>query len=157
MFKLIVGGDVYAPEKLGKVNILIAGDKIVAVGEDLKAPGGYKCEKIDASGKVVYPGWVDPHIHITGADDSQGPFGHTYDVSFQDIVESGVTTAVGTLGGEYAVRTLEQLYWKTIELEMLGITTYMYTGCFHIPPPTITGTVRGDVVLIDKVRGCKTA
>jgi beta-aspartyl-dipeptidase (metallo-type) len=157
MFKLIVGGDVYAPEKLGKVNILIAGEKIAAVGQDLKAPGGYKCEIIDAAGKVVYPGWVDPHIHITGADDSQGPFGHTYDVSFQDIVESGVTTAVGTLGGEYAVRTLEQLFWKTIELEMLGITTYMYTGCFHIPSPTITGTVRGDIVLIDKVRGVKTA
>ncbi len=157
MFKLIVGGDVYAPEKLGKANILIAGDKIAAVGEDLKAPGGYKCEKIDATGKIVYPGWVDPHIHITGADDSQGPYGHTYDVSYQDIVESGVTTVVGTLGGEYLVRNLEQLYWKAIELELMGLTTYIYTGCFHIPPPTITGTVRGDVVLIDKVRGLKTA
>ena len=157
MFKLIVGGEVYTPEKLGKANILIAGDKIAAVGEDLKAPGGYECESIDAVGKTVYPGWIDPHIHITGADDSQGPFGHTYDVSYQDIVESGVTTAVGTLGGELWVRTLEQLYWKAIELEMMGLTTYIYTGCFHIPPPTITGTVRGDVILIDKVRGCKTA
>ena len=157
MFKLIVGGEVYTPEKLGKANILIAGDKIAAVGEDLKAPGGYECESIDAVGKIVYPGWIDPHIHITGADDSQGPFGHTYDVSYQDIVESGVTTAVGTLGGELWVRTLEQLYWKAIELEMMGLTTYIYTGCFHIPPPTITGTVRGDVILIDKVRGCKTA
>jgi len=157
MFKLIKGGDVYAPEKLGKANILIAGDEIAAVGQDIKAPGGYKCETIDVTGKVVYPGWIDPHIHVTGADDSQGPFGHTYDVSFQDIVESGVTTAVGTLGGEYWVRTLEQLYWKCIELEMLGLTTYMYTGCFHIPPPTMTGTVRGDLILIDKVRGVKTA
>ena len=157
MFKLIIGGEVYAPEKLGKANILIAGDKIAAVGEDLKAPGGYECEIIDAAGKIVYPGWIDPHIHITGADDSQGPYGHTYDVSYQDIVESGVTTAVGTLGGELWVRTLEQLYWKAIELEMMGLTTYIYTGCFHIPPPTITGTVRGDVILINKVRGCKTA
>jgi beta-aspartyl-dipeptidase (metallo-type) len=157
MFKLIVGGEVYTPEKLGKANILIAGDKIIAVGEDIKAPGAYECEIIDAAGKIVYPGWIDPHIHITGADDSQGPYGHTYDASYQDIVESGVTTAVGTLGGELWVRTLEQLYWKAIELEMMGLTTYIYTGCFHIPPPTITGTVRGDVILIDKVRGCKTA
>ena len=157
MFKLIVGGEVYAPERLGKANILIAGDKIAAVEEDFSPPGRYRCEVIDAAGKIVYPGWIDPHIHITGADDGQGPHGHTYDVSWQDIVESGVTTAVGTLGGEMWVRNLEQLYWKAIELELMGLTTYIYTGCFHIPPTTITGSVRRDVILIDKVRGLKTA
>ena len=157
MFKLIKGGEVYAPEKLGKANILICGEKIVAVGEDVKAPGGYECEVIDATGKTICPGFIDPHIHFTGADDSQGPYGHTYDVSWQDIVESGVTTAVGTLGGEMLVRSLEQVYWKAMELEMMGITAYMYTGNFHIPPPTITGSVRGDIILIDRVRGLKTA
>ncbi len=157
MFKLIKGGEVYAPEKLGKANILIAGEKIAAVGEDVKVPGGYDCEVIDVTGKIVYPGFIDPHIHLTGADDSQGPYGHTYDVSWQDIVESGVTTAVGTLGGEMLVRSLEQVYWKAMELEMMGLTTYIYTGNFHIPPPTITGSVRGDIILIDRVRGLKTA
>ena len=44
MFKLIAGGEVYAPERLGKVNILLAGDKIAAIGEDLKPPSGYECE-----------------------------------------------------------------------------------------------------------------
>jgi beta-aspartyl-dipeptidase (metallo-type) len=111
MFKLIVGGEVYAPERLGRADILIAGDKIAAVGEDLRPPGRYRCEVVDVAGKIIYPGWIDPHIHITGADDGQGPYGHTYDVSWQDIVENGVTTAVGTLGGEMWVRNLEQLYW----------------------------------------------
>jgi len=157
MFKLIVGGEVYAPERLSKINILFAGDRIAAVGEDLKPPGQYVCDIIDASGKVVYPGFIDPHIHFTGADDGQGPYGHTYDVSWQDIVESGVTTAVGTLGGEFWVRNLEQLYWKAIELELMGLTTYIYTGCFHIPPLTLTGSVRGDIIFLDKVRGLKTA
>ena len=157
MFKLIVGGEVYAPAKLGKVDILIANDRIIAVGTNLTPPGPYDCEVIDAIGKVVFPGFIDTHIHFTGANDGQGPIGHTYDVSWRDIVESGVTTAVGTLGEEMRVRSLEQLYWKAIELELMGLTTYIYTGCFHIPPTTITGSVRKDVILIDKVKGLKTA
>jgi beta-aspartyl-dipeptidase (metallo-type) len=157
MFKLIVGGEVYAPAKLGKVDILIANDRIIAVGTNLTPPGSYDCEIIDAVGKVVFPGFIDTHIHFTGANDGQGPIGHTYDVSWRDIVESGVTTVVGTLGEEMGVRSLEQLYWKAIELELMGLTTYIYTGCFHIPPTTITGSVRRDVILIDKVKGLKTA
>ena len=131
MFKLIVGGEVYAPAKLGKVDILIANDRIIAVGTNLTPPGPYDCEVIDAVGKVVFPGFIDTHIHFTGANDGQGPIGHTYDVSWRDIVESGVTTAVGTLGEEMGVRSLEQLYWKAIELELMGLTTYIYTGCFR--------------------------
>ena len=157
MFKLIVGGEVYAPERLGKVDVMIVNDKVVAVGPSLEVPGKYPCEVVDAAGKVVYPGFVDGHIHFTGANDGQGPVGHTYDVSWRDIVESGVTTAVGTLGGEMEVRSLEGLYWKAVELELMGLTTYIYTGCFHIPPPTITGSVRRDVIMLEKVRGLKTA
>ncbi|MGD0802482.1 MAG: amidohydrolase family protein [Candidatus Bathyarchaeia archaeon] len=157
MFKLLTGGEVYAPEKLGKVDILVTNDRIVAVEENLELPGKYECEVVDATDKIIYPGFVDTHIHFTGADDGQGPVGHTYDVSWQDIVESGVTTAVGTLGGEMWVRTLEQLYWKAVELDKMGLTTYIYTGGFHIPPITITGSVRRDIILLEKVRGLKTA
>ena len=157
MFKLIVDGEVYAPERLGRADVLVAGSTIAAVGEDLEPPGRYECEVVDAAGKVVYPGFIDPHIHFTGADDGQGPVGHTSDVSWQDIVESGVTTAVGTLGGEMWVRSLEQLYWKAIELDLMGLTTYIYTGCFHVPPSTIMGSVRADVMFLEKVRGLKTA
>jgi beta-aspartyl-dipeptidase (metallo-type) len=157
MFKLLTGGEVYAPEKLGKVDILVTNDRIVAVEENLELPSKYECEVVDATDKIIYPGFVDTHIHFTGADDGQGPVGHTYDVSWQDIVESGVTTAVGTLGGEMWVRTLEQLYGKAIELDKMGLTTYIYTGGFHIPPITITGSVRRDIILLEKVRGLKTA
>ena len=43
MFKLIKGVEVYAPEKLGVRDILIAGRKIAQVGKDLDLPGGYDC------------------------------------------------------------------------------------------------------------------
>lgn len=157
MFKLIKGGEVYSPENLGVQDLLIAGEKILRIGQGLDAPSGFECETIDASGKIVYPGFVDNHIHLIGADDGQGPMGRTHDIAWSNIVESGTTTAVGCLGSSRFVRSLHQLYIKTLELEMMGLTTYMYTGSFVIPPPTLTGEIRKDAYLIPKVIGLKTA
>ena len=64
---------------------------------------------------------------------------------------------MGVQGGSIWVRSLEKLYIKTLELEMMGITSYMLTGCFRIPPPTLTGSIRKDLYLIEKVKGIKTA
>ncbi|NQT08008.1 beta-aspartyl-peptidase, partial [Candidatus Bathyarchaeota archaeon] len=138
-------------------DILIAGRKIAQVGKDLDPPRGYDCQTIDAHGKIAYPGFVDIHIHSTGADDGQGPVGRTFDIDWRDIVESGITTTVGVQGGSIWVRSLEKLYIKTLELEMMGITSYMLTGCFKISPPTLTGSIRKDLYLIEKVKGIKTA
>ena len=157
MFKLIKGVKVYAPEEIGKKDILIAGKKIAAVGRGLDLPGNYPCEVIEAEGKIVFPGFIDIHVHLTGADDGQGPVGRTFDIMWQDIVESGHTTVVGVQGSSVWVRSLEKLYVKTLELEKMGLTTFMLTGCFRIPPPTLTGSIRKDVYAIDKVRGIKTA
>jgi len=157
MFKLIRGAEVYAPESLGVRDVLFAGSKIARVGKDLDTPEGYDCQIIDAHGRIAYPGFVDIHIHSTGADDDQGPVGRTFDVDWRDIVESGITTTVGVQGGSVWVRSLEKLYIKTLELEMMGITSYMLTGCFRIPPPTLTGSIRKDLYLIEKVKGIKTA
>jgi beta-aspartyl-dipeptidase (metallo-type) len=55
------------------------------------------------------------------------------------------------------VRSLHSLYIKTLELDMMGLSTYMYTGSFVIPPPTLTGEIRKDIYLIPKVIGLKTA
>lgn len=157
MFKLIKGGELYAPEYLGVQDILLAGQKVIRIGDELEAPSDFECEIIDASGKIVYPGFVDNHIHLTGADDGQGPMGRTSDITWSNLVESGTTTAVGCLGSSRFVRSLQTLYIKTLELEMMGLSTYMYTGSFVIPPPTLTGEVRKDVYLIPKVIGLKTA
>jgi len=157
MFTLIKGAEVYAPEELGTRDILIAGKKIVRIGKDIEEPKGFECETVVAHGKIAYPGFIDIHIHSTGADDGQGPVGRTFDIDLGDIVESGVTTTVGVQGGSIRVRSLEKLYLKTLELEMMGITSYMLTGCFKVPPPTLTGSIRKDVYLIEKVKGIKTA
>jgi dihydroorotase len=42
-------------------DVLIAGGKIAAVGNDLAAPGA---ETFDASGMIVAPGFIDMHVHL---------------------------------------------------------------------------------------------
>jgi len=157
MFTLIRGAEVYAPEYLGAQDILFLGHKIIRMGENIEAPAGYKCDTVNASGKIAYPGFVDNHVHLIGADDGQGPMGRTQDIVWAGIVESGTTTVVGCLGSSRFVRSLHQLYIKALELDMMGLTTYMYTGSFVIPPPTLTGEIRKDIYLIPKVIGLKTA
>src|SRR5690554_7725315 len=43
-------------------DIYVEDEKITAIGKDLEAPDG--AEVIDASGKYVFPGFIDPHVHI---------------------------------------------------------------------------------------------
>jgi len=52
---LITADDHYAAD------ILIEGERILSIGSDLEAAGA---DVIDASGKLVMPGGVDPHVHL---------------------------------------------------------------------------------------------
>ena len=71
-----------------------------------------------------------------------------------EIVRGGVTTVIGCLGTDGTTRSLASLLAKARALEEEGITAYIYTGAYEVPPPTITGRVRDDLILIDKVLGC---
>ena len=157
MFILIKNGHIYAPEDIGVKDILIHDEKIIKIDNEIEPPSGFDVEIKDVSGKIIYPGFVDGHIHLIGSDDGQGPVGRTQDIAWNDIVESGTTTVVGCLGGTRFVRSLQRLYIKTLELDMMGLSTYMFTGSFVIPPPTLTGEIRKDIYLIPKVIGLKTA
>lgn len=61
MAKLIKSGTLVTAEDMFQADILIEGDRIVAVGEALEAPG---VEVVDASGRLVLPGGVDVHVHL---------------------------------------------------------------------------------------------
>jgi beta-aspartyl-dipeptidase (metallo-type) len=75
------------------------------------------------------------------------------EIALHEIVSAGVTTVVGLLGTDTVTRHLECLHAKTRQLDDEGITAYMYTGGFELPPSTLTGSVMKDVVMIDKVIG----
>ena len=70
---LIKNAEIYAPEYLGVKDILIAGGRIERIADHLPEYEG--CEVIDGTGKIVTPGIIDRHVHVTGGG-GEGSF-HT--------------------------------------------------------------------------------
>ena len=70
---LIKNADVYAPQPLGIVDILIINDKIAKIGQRLAAPQGLDCQILDAQKRKVFPGYVDQHVHISAVAVNPAP------------------------------------------------------------------------------------
>jgi len=157
MFKLIKNGKVYSPDDLGWKDILIVNDTIVSVEDHISTGFPFPVEVYDASGKMILPGIIDPHVHFIGGGGASGLNSRTKEIAVQQIIEAGVTTAVGCLGFDRTSRTLKALLLKARGLEESGLTAYMMTGSYSLPSLTITGSVEEDLILIDKVIGVKLA
>ena len=108
---------------------------------------------IDASGKYDVPGLIDTHVHILGGGGEGGPATRAPEIRVEDIVGSGVTTLVGCLGTDGITRHMESLLAKACGLEAEGISTRIFSGSYEVPVRTFTGSVRTDLILIDKVIG----
>ena len=59
---LIRNADVVNADSRFRADIFAEGDTITRIGTNLEAPPG--TEVIDATGKLVFPGFIDPHVHI---------------------------------------------------------------------------------------------
>jgi dihydropyrimidinase len=59
---LIKGGEIVTAESRFGGDILVEEETISGIGPNLEAPPGY--EVIDATGRLVFPGFIDPHVHI---------------------------------------------------------------------------------------------
>ncbi len=152
-FTLLKNAHVIAPEDLGVKDILVAGEKIAMIGEGLSLPAVYDCEVVDCEGNYVVPGFIDSHVHLIGGGGEGGYATRTPEIQLTDIITSGVTTVLGLLGTDGVTRHVASLLAKARGLEDEGITAYIYSGSYEIPTPTITGSVRNDIILIDKVIG----
>jgi beta-aspartyl-dipeptidase (metallo-type) len=139
---------------MGKKDILILGNKIGAISEpDQTKIEGVEIQDIDASEKIIVPGFIDSHVHILGGGGEGGPATRAPEITVEDIILSGVTTVIGCLGTDGVTRHMESLLAKARGLEQEGITTFIFSGSYEIPPKTITGSIRSDLVLIDKIIG----
>ena len=87
---LIRGGTVVNADREFRADVLCEDGKIVAVGEQLAAPAG--AETLDAGGRYVMPGGIDPHTHM------QLPFMGT--VAADDFFSG---TAAGFTGGNTSI------------------------------------------------------
>lgn len=59
---LIRNGNIVTADRQFKGDILCRDGVIVEIGDALIEPDD--CEMLDASGKLVFPGFIDPHVHI---------------------------------------------------------------------------------------------
>jgi dihydropyrimidinase len=62
MALLIKGGEVVTADERYQADIFIEDETITHVASQIPAPPGV--EVIDATGKLVFPGFIDPHVHI---------------------------------------------------------------------------------------------
>lgn len=62
MSLLIKNGEIITADSRYKADIYVEDETITRIGHNLEAPPG--TEVVDASGKYVFPGFIDPHVHI---------------------------------------------------------------------------------------------
>ena len=151
---LLKGGDIYAPEHLGVKNILISGSQIIGIlPGNINEITGLDIDIIDVSGLIITPGLIDLHCHLTGGGGENGPSSRTLEGKLSELIDSGITSCVGILGTDSITRSLENLLAKVRALSSDGLSVWMYTGSYHIPSITLTGSISRDLVLIEQVVG----
>jgi beta-aspartyl-dipeptidase (metallo-type) len=152
---LIKHAEVYQPDYLGKKDVLIAGEKIVAIENDIdvKSLKNIRIIIIDGSGRKVIPGLIDSHVHIAGAGGEGGPSTRTPEMQLSSMLDGGITTVVGCLGTDGFTRSLEAVLMKVKSLKAEGVSAFMYTGSYQVPTPTLLGDVAKDIALIEEIIG----
>jgi beta-aspartyl-dipeptidase (metallo-type) len=121
------------------------------------APAYGVTDVYDVTGCFVVPGFIDQHVHLIGGGGEGGFATRTPEVGLSDLTTAGITSVVGTLGTDCVTRHMESLLAKARGLEEEGISAWIYSGAYPTPAPTITGSLRSDIILIDKVVGGKVA
>src|ERR1700733_10896654 len=84
MRTLITNGTVATASDLYAADVLIEGEKVTLIGTDLKSKIPAPDSTIDAKGKYILPGGIDPHTHL------DMPFGGT---TSADDFETGTRAA----------------------------------------------------------------
>ncbi|QBB72731.1 beta-aspartyl-peptidase [Pseudolysobacter antarcticus] len=151
---LLRNADVFAPEALGLQNLLLGGGRILWIGSDLPdLPSTLAIETIDLRGQRLIPGLIDGHVHVTGGGGEAGFHSRVPAVGLSRFTRSGITTVIGLLGTDDVARGPRELLAATYALRELGLSAYAYTGGYHLPPVTMTGSVRSDLVFIEALLG----
>jgi beta-aspartyl-dipeptidase (metallo-type) len=60
---------------------------------------------------------------------------------------------VGTLGVDTTMKTMAGLLARVKALEEEGISAWLWTGGYNVPPTTVMGSIREDMLFVDEVVG----
>ena len=156
MILIVTGGEVFTPAPFGVATVLALNGAIARVGsvdtealETLDVP----LQVLEAHDCVVVPGLIDPHVHLIGGSGEEGYDTASPEIFLEELVTAGVTTVVGCLGVDTTMKAMDALVGKAKALCHEGVSAYLYSGGYDVPPVTAAGSVRRDMILIDQVIG----
>ncbi|MDI9918633.1 amidohydrolase family protein [Rhodococcus sp. IEGM 1379] len=150
--------DVYSPSPLGRCDVYVFDKKILSIGNETPDIPGVEFRTLDGTGLVMVPGFIDSHLHFTGAGSiGAGPVSREPDFSFSEIVSYGITTAVGCPGADYLSRSMINLFQKARSLESEGLSTYFWSSGYSNPSITLTQSLSTDMLICEKALGAKIA
>ena len=150
---LIRNAIVYSPEPMGKKELLIGGNIILGIADKIDIPQNIDIEVVDIKGLMLVPGLIDNHVHIAGAGGEGGPSTRTPELKLSSMFEGGVTTVIGCLGTDGLTRSVETVLMKAKSLRHDGASSWIWTGAYQVPTPTITGDIGRDIALIEEIIG----
>ncbi len=154
MLKLLLDAEVYSPAPLGRRCLAVCDEKVVWLGaERPRLPADLVAEEVDLGGRRLVPGLVDCHVHLTGGGGEAGPATRVPPVPLSRFTRGGVTSVVGLLGTDAVTRSPRSLVAAARGLADEGLSAWCWTGGYHLPPATVTGSVRDDIVFVDRVIG----
>jgi dihydroorotase len=101
---IVRGGTLVTSSGVGRGDVLIQGEAFAAVSSHLEPPAG--AEVLDATGLLVLPGLIDPHVHlrVPGADHKEDFFTGT-----SAALAGGFTTVVAMPNTSPALTTRREL------------------------------------------------
>jgi beta-aspartyl-dipeptidase (metallo-type) len=154
MLTLIKNADIYSPEPLGIGHLLLGGGKVLHVGSQLPAvDASLLADTLDLEGAPLIPGLTDCHVHVTGGGGEDGFSTQAPPVPLSQFTRHGITSVVGLLGTDDETRSTANLLARVRALREEGLSAWCWTGGYHVPPTTLTGSVRRDIVNIDCIIG----
>lgn len=153
LLTLLRVGRILAPQPLNETDILIADGRIAALGRDLSLPADWPVTLVEARDLTAVPAFIDQHVHVTGGGGEGGCATRCPEITADEIVSMGIATVVGVLGTDSVSRSPADLLAKVRGLRAEGISAYMYTGAYRVPPPTLTGDLQRDLAWIPEVIG----
>ena len=153
-FTIFNNAQVYAPRALGLKTVLVCAGKIVYIGDcPPTLDPGLSVESLDLHGAALVPGFIDGHTHITGGGGESGPASRVPTPFLGQFTRAGVTSAIGVLGTDDLTRNTQTLLTQVYALRQEGLSAWCFTGGYHLPLMTLTGSARSDIVNLEPVIG----
>ena len=110
--KLLKNANVYTPAPLGKQDVLIEGEKILRIAEEIRGYEGLPdVEVYDLAGKTLVPAYIDLHVHITGGGGEQGPASRVPESTLSTFLRM-VSRPSSVCWGRTASREASRTWWQ---------------------------------------------